>query len=490
MEVIEKLNILVIGLGPHSQRIYLPILKNEQSRTVEKIIGIDLSAKEKDIKNYLASKNYTDIETFFLTDEQAKTDTLHPEVNTLLNRVVHDNRISGIIIATEPMAHLVYAKWAINKGISVLMDKPISTKADISSNINNAKGVLDDFQELLNLYQRSKDKHPQLLFSLMAQRRYHPAFKKIKELISEVATTTGCPVTSIQSFHSDGQWRLPNEIIDYNYHSYNQGYGKVSHSGYHSLDIVPWLLEAGEMEGKKIDNVDIFSNFLRPLDFLKQIKLDDYRRIFPRFDEYNKYSLSQIEAKVLTYGEIDAFNSFAFKSGKQIITLGSVNLIHNGFSQRGWLDSTSKDLYKGNGRIRHESHIVEQGPFQAIHYHSYQSEEILNDNTAHSDIGGEYHLDIYVFRNNKLFPQWKSYEKISIKDLGVRVLEGNSRGHQEDARRNCVLEFIDFIQKPKPSNLLISELTDHSRGTALLSGIYQSSVKRSQGFNPLINMSF
>ncbi len=106
------------------------------------------------------------------------------------------------------------------------------------------------------------------------------------------------------------------------------------------------------------------------------------------------------------------------------------------------------------------------------------------------DIGGEYHLDIYVFRNNKLFPQWKSYEKISIKDLGVRVLEGNSRGHQEDARRNCVLEFIDFIQKPKPSNLLISELTDHSRGTALLSGIYQSSVKRSQGFNPLINMSF
>ncbi|PIP61576.1 hypothetical protein COW99_03565 [Candidatus Roizmanbacteria bacterium CG22_combo_CG10-13_8_21_14_all_38_20] len=37
---------------------------------------------------------------------------------------------------------------------------------------------------------------------------------------------------------------------------------------------------------------------------------------------------------------------------------------------------TMKDLYKGNGRLRHESHFIEQGPFQAISFDSYQSKEV------------------------------------------------------------------------------------------------------------------
>lgn len=486
----EPLNILLIGLGPHAKRIYIPILKSEQSNFVGKIVGIDLKSKETDVKEYLASKNYTDIQTFFLTEVQASIEMLHPELEELLNNIVSENNISGIIIATEPMAHMVYAKWALSRNICVLMDKPISTQANVSTNMAKAEELLQNYELLVKLYQKAKKINPNLLFSLMAQRRYHPAFKKVKELINEITLKTNCPVTSIQSFHSDGQWRLPNEIIDLDYHSYNQGYGKASHSGYHFFDIVPWLIEAGESENNTINNVDIYSNFLRPLDFLKQFNLDDYTRLFPQFNDYNKYSTKELEFKMAGYGEIDAFNSFAFKSGKDTVTLGSINLVHNGFSQRGWLDARNKDLYKGNGRVRHESHIIEQGPFQAIYYQSYQSEEILNDHTSHHDVGGEYHLDIQVFRNSKLFPQWKSYKKINFRDLGVQILDGYSRGHQEDARRDCILEFLNHIQVPNKNRQFISELNDHKRGAILLSGIYQSAVKRIQNMNSMINMSF
>ena len=126
-----------------------------------------------------------------------------------------------------------------------------------------------------------------------------------------------------------------------------------------------------------------------------------------------------------SYGEIDAFNSFAFKHADRTMTLGSINLIHNGLSQRGWLTTEGRDLYKGNGRIRQESHFIEQGPFQAISMISYQSSEVepyRSDNLY--ETGGEYHFDIHVFRNSTLCAEWKAYEKFSVKDLYTSVIEG------------------------------------------------------------------
>ena len=171
------------------------------------------------------------------------------------------------------------------------------------------------------------------------------------------------------------------------------------------------------------------------------------------------------------------------------MTLSSINLAHNGCSQRNWVTAEGRDLYKGNGRVRHESHYLEQGPFQSISFTSYQSKEIdLTDKKEDMyNTGGEYHLDIHVFRNNKLFPDWKAYEKITIKDLDVRILEGKSRGHQEDARRESVLEFISLIKGKKMQRT--SDFFDHRDSTMLLYGIYKSSIKRRKGENPLVNIN-
>jgi len=486
----DKINILLIGLGPHAKRIYYPICERDgKTYNIQLVYTVDLEEKRADITKYLAEKNNTSTQVYFIPPQDQTYERLSSAVKNQLNQIVRQFKIKGVIIATEPQVHKMYVAWALEQGLSVLMDKPISTHKHISTDLKIPQKLLTDYQELKTAYLSAKRKYKRVLFSLMAQRRWHSAFIKIKSLISEAFEKTNCPVTSIQTFHADGQWRLPSEIVDIDYHGYNQGFGKCSHSGYHFFDIVTWLIEAAESDEKSIDNVDISTNFLRPYDYLYQINLKDYQNIFPNFKTQNKYSKGELLNLFKNYAEIDAFSSLAFKHNDRIQTLANVNLAHNSYSQRGWLSAKGKDLYKGNGRLRHESHFIEQGPFQAISFISYQSKEV-DPTKMHGlyDVGGEYHLDIHVFRNSNLFPKWKTYEKISIRDLNNKVMAGKSRGHQEDARRQAVQEFFKFLNGE--SIIPVSDLLDHERSTKLMTGVYQSATNKFNGKNPVVNIDF
>lgn len=162
--------------------------------------------------------------------------------------------------------------------------------------------------------------------------------------------------------------------------------------------------------------------------------------------------------------------------------------MHTGFSQRSWLSARGRDLYKGNGRVRHETHFLEQGPFQAISYTSFQGTEVdpLKTDQGIYDVGGEYHLDVSIFRNDKMFPDWKNCETLSIKDLGINILEGKSRGHQEDARLESVREFVKHVsgKRIKPQ----SELSDHRNAVAVTSGIYQANANSFAGLPPYVKI--
>ena len=482
----KNLNILLIGFGPHARRIYYPIIKNEEKSLNAKIVyAVDLQSQKQIIEEYLQKRSEI-IPIYYIKNKYKKI--LNNKTVSALNKVIQEYKIDGVIISTEPLSHVLYADWALSKGLHILMDKPISSVINSSTSEKAAEKIFNDYKYLKVSYLKAKKRYGDVIFSLMAQRRYHPAFQKMKNLIQEVFQQTNCPITSMQSFHSDGQWRLPSEIIDIEYHSYNDGYGKCSHTGYHALDIVPWLIDGAEAPDKKINNVDIFTNFIRPKDFISELNLKDYKKIFPNFTKYNIYKEKEFRNITKNYGEIDAFNSFAFKHNEDTITLGSLNFNHNGFSQRGWLKPKA-DLYKGNGRVRHESYYIEQGPFQAISFISYQSTEINSKKKNKLfDIGGEYNLDIHVFRNNNLFPKWKNYQKFSIKDLDRNIIKGYSRGHQEDARRKCIVEFMDLIRKKNIKS--ISDYLDHERGTILLANVYKSAARRFKNKNPVVNVKF
>jgi hypothetical protein len=320
----------------------------------------------------------------------------------------------------------------------------------------------------------------------MAQRRFHNTYKKMKEAIKEVYEYTNCPVTSIQSFHGDGQWRFPTEIIEQTAHPYNQGYGKCSHSGYHFFDMASWLMNGAS---KNPDEMEVVSSCLTPIDFISQYTFDDYRKHFKNFDKHNKYTEKEFNKKAKCFGEIDSFNNFTFKRNGKTITLISVNLCHNGFSQRDWVTAVGRDLYKGNGRVRHESHYILQGPFQAIVYLSYQSKEVKPE--LEKDlfgVGGEYHSDVYIFRNSTFNSKWKCIDKFQTRDLIERKMTDKSRGHQEDARRQAVFEFVKNIKTGSKEIVKNSDLTQYETSVKMMSGAYQSMARKKRGLNSLINM--
>jgi len=317
-----------------------------------------------------------------------------------------------------------------------------------------------------------KLKKKNLVFILQAQRRHHKGFIKTKDLILEISKKTNCPVTSINAFHSDGQWRFPKEIVEQDYHPYNQGYGKMSHSGYHSLDTAIWFAQSSILDtNKKFNTFEVFTQATRPKDVLHQFNYNDYKNLFSDFSSKNIVS-QKLTNK--TTGEIDAHSLISLLHNKFAITNISTHAVHNGFSQRNWISAEGRDLYKGNGRVRHESYIIEQGPFQCIIVNSFQSAEILKGDIEPHSTGGEYHYDIHVFRNNTLFPEMKAYELITMKSLNEIVDLNYSRGHQEDARRNCIEEFISAIINKTVTLNQVSNFLDHELSTHLLSSIYLS----------------
>jgi hypothetical protein len=447
------------------------------------VCGFDITSQKSVIQKYLNDKGFA--LPVYYTNELSQDD-VSGSLKKQLEELVSAYEVDSVIISTEPLMHYKYAKWALENNLNILMDKPITSERNISTDIKKANKIKGDYDELASEYKNRKQKGFVQAFSLMSQRRFHPAYTFIKDKIEEVFETTNCPLTSIQISHSDGQWRFPTEIVEQDYHPYNQGYGKVSHSGYHSLDMVNWFVGITSKGKKKIDNIDVFSSFVRPVDVISQFTMSDYRRLFSDFDDYNKYDEKEFCNLAKEYGEVDAFCNVAFKKGSTTMCLGSINLMHNGFGQRNWVCADGRDLYKGNGRIRQESYFIEQGPFQSIAFISYQSEEMnLKKNKKSYKFGDEWHLDIHIFRNSKMFPHWKSHEIFSIKDLSNEYMTGYSRGHQEDARVACIIDFFESIKNKTETQ---SDLLSHKSGTYLLSAVYESEIRKQKGENPLVNI--
>lgn len=475
------MNALIIGCGAHSQRIYVPMLKKRADVTVKCIIDIE---KQRAVVDSFLEKNDIKSDNVYLRGDENEE-----LIVKLVSLLKEKHSLDFAIISTEPLSHFKYAHACLKLGLSILLDKPITTREFVSTDAKQAKGLIKDFDELKKEYQNAKKKNPKLVFELMAQRRFHKSFRLIKSLLGEIFNLTQCPVTSIQSFHGDGQWRSPQEIIELNYHPYNQGYGKASHSGYHSIDIINWLIEDFYTKENRVDNIDVVSFPIRPADFVLQIPPTGYKVFFKDcFNNTFNGGIKKYLGVVDKYGEIDCFSDIAFKKGDRTVTLASVNLAHNSFSQRGWPSIAGRDLYKGNGRVRHESYYILQGPFQAISISSYQSTEILKQSTNKlCSYGGEFHFDIHVFRNDKLFPQLKNYQFYSIKDVGVSAPKDRSRGHQEDARRECIDVFLKKIVGSY-SGECSNDILLHEDSTIILSGIYQSLCKNYIKKNPLINL--
>lgn len=465
--------IILIGCGPHSKRVYLPAIKGILGFKIALVVDLESNKEfvnptllEYDVEEVLFVESFFEIIPNYLISK--------------LNNCVKDNNINGVIIATEPLLHKLYAQWALSIGLNILMDKPISTNVNVVSNLDNAKDILYDYEHLMNVY-RNLQESKETIFVINAQRRFHNGFNYVIDKINEVINLTNCPVTFVQAYHCDGQWRLPNEIVTQNYHPYCFGYGKASHSGYHIFDVVAQIIKAGYRSDKFPDKMHIMSSFVQPNGFIKQLNENDYIKYFG--DEYNEVNTlkdSELSSIYEDYGELDISSVISLLKDNDVITNVNINLLHNGFAGRTWL-TPGEDLYKGNGRIKHEHYNIQQGPFQNIQIHSYQSYDKHDTNNGLEDqLGGKNHFDIYIFRNPKIATESKQPEVIKLSELNS---SNDNRLMIENVKLKVVQEFYEYLVGLRTKEEVKSQIDEHLLGVQIMSGIYCSHINKNMGVN-------
>ena len=466
------INIMLIGIGPHAKRIYLPFFNKYKSQfKINLRAGIECRGKEQRTKKYLKQLSIN-IDSLLFVDPFSKK--IPKKVEKKINQLIKLHKISAVIIATEPMAHKAYAVWALKNNLHVLMDKPITTRENVIFDIKEANGIYQDYVEINEAAQKSK-----VHCVINSQRRYHPGKQKVYKLIKEISSQFNMPVTAIHSSDADGQWFFPEEIISETYHGYNLGNGKCSHSGYHYFDAIYNFYKAGKIKDKTADHAEIYTSFLQPRGFIKQINQNDYKSWFG--DKYKQnFTDKELYKKYKNFGEIDAFTIIKLLKDSDVVCNISLNLIHNSFCRRSWVKA-NKDLYKHNGRVKHEYHMIQQGPLQTIQIHGYQksSEHDKNDENDFN-FGGNNHYEIHVFRNNKIVggKELTSYSTRSFNSDKIEI-DKNIPIDQltyEYSRELATLEFFNLVSgKIKKS---ISEIKDHEFPTKIMSSIYKSHINK------------
>jgi predicted dehydrogenase len=189
-------NLILIGCGPHAKRVYLPAIQNIEGTKISLIV--ELEDQKNSVENVIEKHGY--IETYFT---QWFEDTLPKKLIIYLDNHIQKFNIEGVIIATEPLIHKAYSKWALSRGLNILLDKPITTRKNVISDINQAQGILKDYEELILDYNKLQEKK-ETVFMINSQRRFHKGFQLVKEKIREVTELTNCPINFIQAYHCDG----------------------------------------------------------------------------------------------------------------------------------------------------------------------------------------------------------------------------------------------------------------------------------------------
>ncbi|MDW8244801.1 MAG: Gfo/Idh/MocA family oxidoreductase, partial [Thermogemmata sp.] len=404
------------------------------------------------------------------------------DVRQALDILVARLRPSAIIVATDPLSHRPYVLWALERGLSVLLDKPITTRRGAVYDLAAAQAIEKDYLEILEAWQRAQQRAP-VTVSVCAHRRYHPGFDEVLRIIRDVSAKTGCPVTDIHCHHADGQWRLPEEIRTQDHHSYHSGHGKASHSGHHFFDCVYRFYKAGTVSGKLADTMKIYASFVQPHGLLRQLTRADYLRLFgSEYTQTCPFGDDELEKSFCTFGEIDLNAVVNFMQGDVAIGQASLNLLHNSFSRRSWLYPPA-DLYKGNGRVKHEHHRIHVGPFLAIGIHSYQSksDHAYNDERDLGP-GGNNHFEIHIFRNTGMI----GGKEVEIVHLDQLSLFDRSRLYIDQVKEGVVGEFFRYLSGELKEDELRSPLQDHLVPVRLLTAVYESHVQYLQGGNPVI----
>jgi len=448
----------IVGFGPFCKHTYLKYIEeNKVQYGIEIDFIVDLEKDFEKVTSYCLSNNLKVKKCISLPNSERHSNAFTITTKKKLDELLNACDVDIVIISTEPKSHFKYLKYFIGKNIHVMVDKPPVCGFD--ENTNKISGV-KMIREAVYIGKLLKQHNVKCV--VLAQRRMHEGFLKVKEILKDVNSKFRLPINYIGAFHSDGMWNMPNELIERENHPYKYGYGKIIHSGYHFVDMMFWLqdinkeVEAYSMSVAKFDCRDFVEN-MNSSHYEQFFNLPERKDLFQKPDFYRGF------------GELDSYSIFQFKrkSGTVVCT-STINALQNSFSRRAW-SVLPEDTYKSNGRLRHESWNIQIAPVLNIQIHSYESYEKNNGLEKHNftigSVGHENHFDINIFRNASLIGG-KPFEQIRLgaerKDL------------MTNSRMKSIDQLFAFVYSDTRSKLILeSEFVDHFNTIRAVGNIYK-----------------
>lgn len=437
MTDLKENNVIMFGCGRWAKVSHLPAL-SEKREKINLVAIVDLKENKENILREI-EKHHLRKPLFISLPNNLKDKEVDKKIiNYICSELDKNNlleKIKGAIISTYGLSHAAYINFALDNKWHTLVDKPLTTRPFSTIKASNADKIYSE--DFLRLTRKANENG--LLFMLATQRRYQTHYHQIGERIKDVKEKSGWPVTFVQAYTNDGWWvRSDKEWTTRSYGS-ERGGGKLAHTGYHLLDIIPWLMRHAQ---PSIDSAGVYANTQRPSDLTigkNKIRKD--------------------------LGDVNTIIQINFKHKKKNKCIVQIGALHEGFSLRGNEDAPQ-------GRVKHEEMTINQGPVNYIKLRRFKfSEEEGNK------IGQKDHLEL-IYQANPYF--LKNYEKCKRQNLTYKTCDS------EPTR-----EFLDALSNSEPPKIkVVSPVSDHSIGIKLFSAIYRALANEYNGNPQPVKINF
>ena len=148
-------NLLIFGIGPHTRSNHIPVLLGEiASGTIGKLVGVDIQESFQVVSRFISTLGSSAFPIFYIPLLDGTADSIPQSVCETLDSLTDKFSIDAVIVANHPSVHRVCAQWALSRGLSVLLDKPISVRDNCSTDKQQAASIHNDFLQLASLYDK------------------------------------------------------------------------------------------------------------------------------------------------------------------------------------------------------------------------------------------------------------------------------------------------------------------------------------------------
>lgn len=234
-------NILIVGgSGTWSGQAYIPsIIKDDSNISLVGILD--------PVNPYYSQKTISHFA--YLTKHKVKWIKSPRYCDAkLLKQCISENDIDIVIISTPPKFHYDYTLASLKCGVDVICDKPIISTTAQSSSLESALSNIEKHQNLLTAIKESfNPKALRRCFVLTPLRRkVQETYTNVYDSIKLIKESFGQEISNVTISHNDGVFRFDDEVeLKCGSHGYHEGFGKLTHTGYHILDVIAGLIEFG-----------------------------------------------------------------------------------------------------------------------------------------------------------------------------------------------------------------------------------------------------